>query len=289
MKCLSYLRSFVYLIYIMNIKRNIVINNYNLNLIDYDSYFLSEISNETITNYAWYVNPHIINNLIIYFNIKNIEEVLDVGGASSTLFYAKYIIDIDTGDEYNVNTNNSNRTIYPKKMNIDIDYNNFPFENKTIGFTYSRHTLEDIQNPMFAFNEIVRVSKAGYIETPSPLAELCENIDSSPNDIQYRGYRHHRYIVWSDTDNNTIYFLPKYPLVEKIHIKNINKLYYLLNNYSVYWNNYYIFDEKHKPNIIVYRHGVNMNIDKDYCNILVSSIEKSIRYTNYFITLISNA
>jgi len=49
---------------------------------------------------------------------------------------------------------------------IDIDFDIFPFSDDTFETSYSRHTLEDIQNPNHAFNEIVRVSKRGYIETP---------------------------------------------------------------------------------------------------------------------------
>ena len=62
---------------------------------------------------------------------------------------------------------------------------------------------------MNAFNEITRVCKTGYIETPSPLIEFSTNVDSG--DSPYKGYIHHRYFVWSDIKTNTLYFLPKYP------------------------------------------------------------------------------
>ena len=77
-------------------------------------------------------------------------------------------------------------------------------------FVYSRHTLEDIQNPDFCMNEIIRISKSGYIETPSPLIETAKGIDAPDKRMNYAGYIHHRYIIWSNIEKCEIYILPKY-------------------------------------------------------------------------------
>lgn len=178
-------------------------------------------------------------------------------------------------------------------IKIDIDCEKYPFSNDTFDFIYCRHVLEDIQNPDFAFNEMIRVSKfGGYIETPSPLIETMKNVDASEFSSKYCGYIHHRYIVWSSIEKNEIYFLPKYSCI----LDNILEYSYetnkqicnLINNYPVYWNNYFIFTSKEKPKVIMYKNGVNFNtkgltmID-DYLALVNKAINESIQNTNYFI------
>jgi hypothetical protein len=57
----------------------------------------------------------------------------------------------------------------------------------------------------------------------------------------------------------------------------------IANAKDIYWNNYYIWDEKNKPNIVVYRHGINFHIFEDYTKLLNEAITKSIEYTDYFV------
>ncbi len=176
-------------------------------------------------------------------------------------------------------------------IDIDIDNQLFPFENGIFDFVYCRHVLEDIQNPDFAVREICRVTKSGgYIETPSPLIEVTKNVDGGSISTSYCGYIHHRYIVWSNIQKNEIYFLPKHSCILD-HIFEINNkskpyLYDLINNFPVYWNNYFIFSEK--PNVIMYKNGVNFNTKNgnfvdEYIYLVSRAINESIENTNYFI------
>lgn len=186
---------------------------------------------------------------------------------------------------------NENITSY---IDIDIDKDKFPFINETFDFIYCRHVLEDIQNPDFALKEIFRVSKGGgYIETPSPLIEITKGVDANKFTNSYCGYIHHRYIVWSSIEKNEIYFLPKYSCILD-HMLDIsdkvkNYLYNLINNYPVYWNNYFIFDMNKKANVIMYKNGVNFNIKnsgmvEEYILLVNKAINESIQNTNYFIS-----
>lgn len=178
-------------------------------------------------------------------------------------------------------------------VDVDIDKDQFPFENKTFDFIYCRHVLEDIQNSDFAIQEIFRLSKGGgYIETPSPLIEITKGVDANAFTNSYCGYIHHRYIVWSSIERNEIYFLPKYSCILD-HMLNINDeskyfLYHLINNYPVYWNNYFIYDAINKPNVIMYKNGVNFNIKnsgmvEEYIALVSRAVNESIQNTNYFI------
>jgi len=228
-----------------------------------------------VINFYWSPIKEITNN-IEHFCIKN---------------NFKNILEIGPG---NVPFSLSTKTIGYNEMikdyiELDIDIDRFPFENKFFDFVYSRHTLEDIQNPDFCMSEIIRVSNSGYIETPSPLIEVTKGVDASSKTLNYAGYIHHRYIVWSDIEKCEIYFLPKYnSIIDNFFEPNNDikvNMFNIINNYPVYWNNYFIWDNK-TPKIIMYKNGVNFGVKNhmihDYINLLYKAIDISIKNTNYF-------
>jgi hypothetical protein len=110
-------------------------------------------------------------------------------------------------------------------------------------------------------------------------------VDGYNYSFMYKGYIHHRYFVWSDIETNTIYFLPKMPFVEILKFDdNIKSRFsYILNNYPVYWNNYFVFQNGVKPNIVIYKHSVNYDILMDTARLIIEGIVMSINNTNYFI------
>ena len=177
-------------------------------------------------------------------------------------------------------------------IEVDIDVDKIPATDKSFDFIYSRHTMEDIQNPDFAIKEIIRCTNAGYIETPSPLVEVMKGVDANENSSKYSGYIHHRYIVWSDIEKGEIYFLAKNSIILDNYIlyndKELIKICNILNNYPVYWNNYFIWSGK-EPKIIMYKNGVNYglknNMVEDYIRLVNEAVNKSIMNTNYFIKI----
>lgn len=236
-------------------------DNWN-EVIKYDKIIAINKKDQNLRNFFWYPNQ-MINNKIYKLVPENSKKIFDIGcGLGANIFKKATHV-------------------------LGLDFDRFTYEKDSFDFIYCRHTLEDIQNPQNAFNEIVRIGKKGYIETPSPLTEITKGV----SDPDSRGYIHHRYIVWSDAETNTLYFLPKYPIVEKINIGNndLEKTYtYILNNYPVYWNNYYTWDSEKLPKIMVYRNEVNFNILNDYINILNKAIYLSMNYTNHFINSIKH-
>lgn len=48
-----------------------------------------------------------------------------------------------------------------------------PFEDGAFDFSYCRHVLEHVEDPFAAIHELQRISKAGYIETPSYWNEIA--------------------------------------------------------------------------------------------------------------------
>ena len=249
-----------------------------INDISYDEYK----DENKITNFFWAPNHLIVNKLIKLLDLKEIKtNIIDIGCGSGPARFqpATHLLDFNEINEKNLTT-----------INLDLDFDKFPHSDKFFEFIYCRHTLEDIQNPINAFNEFTRLSNIGYIETPSPLVEIMKGVDAKTEGIIHTGYKHHRYIVWSDLDTNTLYFLPKYPIVEHISIVEevLKKYTYLLNNFSIYWNNYYFWDiNDRKPNIVIYRNDVNFNINRDYARLINEAIQSSFRYTEHFMDFIS--
>ncbi len=243
----------------------------------------SQYKNENkIKNFYWTPNSKIVDKLCELLEKREIKHrIIDIGcGIGPAKFpSATHILDFENVDEKN-----------EFSIKLDLDFDKFSHPDKYFEFIYCRHTLEDIQNPQNAFNEFIRISKVGYIETPSPLVEIMKGVDAPFPGMSHSGYRHHRYIVWSDIEKNTLFFLPKYPIVEHIHMDEtlLKKYQYLLNNYSVYWNNYYFWDIIGKPpKIVVYRNDINFKISEDYERLINEAIQSSFRYTNQFIKFIS--
>lgn len=228
-----------------------------------------------VLNHYWFPIKDVINkveNFCIQNNYKNILEIgpgkVPFSLSTKTIGYNEYVNDY---------------------IELDIDINKLPFQDKAFDFVYSRHTLEDIQNPDFCMNEIIRISNSGYIETPSPLIEVTKGVDALNKSCNYAGYIHHRYIIWSDIDKCEIHFLPKYSCIIDNYFEPDNdireKMYNIINNYPIYWNNYFIWKDK-TPKIIIYKNGVNFGVKNhivdDYISLIYQAIDTSIKNTEYF-------
>jgi hypothetical protein len=219
--------------------------------------------------FHWYPISSVITGVEDYCKKNNYKDILEIGPGTVPFSLATKIVGC-----------NEKVKDY---IDIDIDVKKLPFDDKSLDFTYSRHTLEDIQNPDFAMNEIIRVSKSGFIETPSPLIEITKGVDGQDKRNNYAGYCHHRYIVWSDIEKCEIHFLPKYNTIidNYISIKLPKEIYKDQFN----WNNYFIWHEQ-TPKVIMHKNGVTFNTNntfiKDYTNLINEAVLKSIQNTIYF-------
>jgi hypothetical protein len=233
-----------------------------------------------IQNLFWTPIKNISNRVELFCNNNNYKNILEIGPGVEQFPLATTFI-------------GCNEKI-KNYIEVDIDVDKIPATDKSYDFIYSRHTMEDIQNPDFAIKEIIRCTNAGYIETPSPLVEVMKGVDANENSSKYSGYIHHRYIVWSDIEKCEIYFLAKNSIIlDNFILYNDNeliKICNILNNYPVYWNNYFIWSGK-EPKIIMYKNGVNYGVNhglnstmvEDYIRLVNEAINKSISNTNYFI------
>jgi SAM-dependent methyltransferase len=137
---------------------------------------------------------------------------------------------------------------FKDKLFIQHDLNNlpFPFENKELDFCWASHVLEHMPDPIAFINEIVRISKSGYIEIPTP---LIDNLVSGGDVNDPHG---HKWWVFYDDHKEKIILRPRRHIVRpSVTIPELNMLYPWFRSSFVielYWEdsiNIEIGDEKY--------------------------------------------
>ncbi len=129
------------------------------------------------------------------------DRVLDVGGWACPFNRADWIIDsgpYETRGHYGLiglpASQGGDREHFTRETWVqrDIcDHEPWPFPDKFFDFSICSHTLEDVRDPLTVCAELIRVSKRGYIETPSRLAETCRGWEHD----RIAGLNHHRWLV----------------------------------------------------------------------------------------------
>lgn len=129
--------------------------------------------------------------------IQNETRVLDVGGAGARFpFGTTTIADIQ---EPNWDAERYHR--------VDICREPLPFDDNEFDVCLCTQTLEDLYNPFLPLDEIRRVAKRGYIETPH--RGLESNFSLSSHMGMFPGWGHHRW-MFEDIGNSTIKVVPKF-------------------------------------------------------------------------------
>jgi len=154
----------------------------------------------------------IINDIPEHF------KVIDIGGASEPLKRADYLVDIVPYEKiYFERAKGPGEIRFNKDSFIqqDIcDKKPLPFEDKFFDFSFCSHVLEDIRDPLQVCSELIRISKAGYIEVPSRIYETTFGLEAK----NLAGSSHHRWVI--DINNNKLRFTFKYFY---IHSSVLNK------------------------------------------------------------------
>lgn len=142
-----------------------------------------------------FVRPGTKSELSEY--IKPNDLVLDVGGGDQPLSRANFVLDFmpwDFGQKRPQMLNDVWPTPYFSEetwIKQDICARSpWPFEDKKFDFVFCSHTLEDVRDPIWVCQELMRVGKAGYIETPSRIIESMLGVER----LRYCGYSHHHWL-----------------------------------------------------------------------------------------------
>lgn len=120
--------------------------------------------------------------------------ILDVGGGHNPFKYAHVIVDRDfnSGNKHR----DGGRALFsgPGKLFIQADIHNLPFEDNSFDFVICMQVLEHVEFPDRACDELMRVARNGFIETPRKWTEY------------YAGHPAHCWLI--DEQDGRIIFEP---------------------------------------------------------------------------------
>jgi len=155
-----------------------------------------------------------------------------------------------------------------RMIKVDLASEPLPFSDKMFDFVYCRHVLEDMYDPFPLLREMERVAKAGYIETPSPIAEMGRGVDgASP---PFRGYHHHRFVIWAH--EGQLRFVSKYPIIEYFRFSEEGIIGWLREGPKT-WNTHYLWEDK--INFQHQQNGPDFLLTRDYASILKNAMDQS--------------
>lgn len=125
--------------------------------------------------------------------------VLDVGSGHRPHEDATHLVELFPED----NTQRGKKMKMLGRTLIQANVEALPFKGRSFDYVYASHVLEHTEDPAAACSELMRVAKAGYIETPSPFYEQGYNFPHPD-----RGWPFHRWFIWL-RDDQTLIFEPK--------------------------------------------------------------------------------
>lgn len=111
------------------------------------------------------------------FKIKPGDKVLDAGSGGEPFPLATHLLDLypeKTQHRYN-------RLKTDDKVFVQGDIQKMPFKDKEFDFVYCTHVLEHVLDPEKACLELMRVSKKGFIETPTRMSDIMFNFTIIPD------------------------------------------------------------------------------------------------------------
>jgi len=185
---------------------------------------------ERIWDPLYVANSRNTNNIFIGFsNVLNIiyekyvEEsqftrVLEItAGGARSFNMATHVISgqkrfVRSEEGFSAQTPLGNSTALYWNLNLDTD--RFPFEDDFFDFVYCHHVLQDLSNPAHAFEELTRVARNGFVESPSPLMSTL--LWDEYANLGFRGHPRHRFLLWTERESNTLHMIPKFPLMDQI-------------------------------------------------------------------------
>jgi SAM-dependent methyltransferase len=221
-----------------------------------------------LTKFYWSAQPAITEALVREFAdcLGPGKLVVDVGAGYAPWEHATEFVDREAWPQL------AGRKVHA----LDVELDRLPYADKSVDFLYCRHTIEDLHNPTLLLREMNRVAKAGYVETPSPLAEMCRGINRTP----LRGYQHHYWFSW--VSNGTLMLMPKMPIVEHTELHNSfdAKLLEILDCNPLFWNTYLTW--RHDLRYEVQRHRLGFDAYGDFLRDIQAAINASIADSELF-------
>lgn len=107
----------------------------------------------------------------INFPIQEGDKVLDIGCGGYPFPLATHLADFYEGE-----TSHRTETLQKDHRPLTIcNIESTPFADQEFDFVYCSHVLEHTDNPAKACDELMRIAKRGYIETPTKISDIMFN------------------------------------------------------------------------------------------------------------------
>lgn len=116
------------------------------------------------------------------FPISSKDKVLDIGSGHLPFPLATHLADIAPHDD-NYGRGGAHCKFIHNKSFTTCSLEKTPFRDKEFDFVYCSHVLEHSSNPIAACQELMRIGKRGYIETPTAGKDLFMNFAKISNHL----------------------------------------------------------------------------------------------------------
>lgn len=221
--------------------------------------------------------------MILTQNFKRIYElasaadrVLDVGGWWQPFNLATHVLDImpyETRHSQDALDPQHGERFSAASWTIhDACRSPWPFPPKFFDFSFCSHTLEDVRDPLAVCAELIRVSKSGYIETPSREREIFSKarffgLKAALGRMPEVGFPHHRWFV--EISGLHVRFLAKDQRLIA-HRRNFitrrdlgRKMSEAESGIALFWKDSFTFEEAHfgsSDDLIIFRDNALANL-----------------------------
>lgn len=102
-------------------------------------------------------------------NIRPTDRVLEIGSGNRPRKRSNVLCDRYPWD--NTERSAGDDIVLDARPFVIADAGHLPFKDKSFDYVIASHILEHVENPLRVAAELMRVARAGYIETPSELSE----------------------------------------------------------------------------------------------------------------------
>lgn len=107
----------------------------------------------------------------VRFDLGDGEKVLDIGSGGVPFPYATHLADL-----YEKETTHRAEPLKRTHLPFQVcNIEELPYKDKEFDFVYCSHVLEHANDPARACEELMRVGRRGYIETPTRLSDIMLN------------------------------------------------------------------------------------------------------------------
>jgi SAM-dependent methyltransferase len=177
--------------------------------------------------------------------ISPTDKVLDIGSWNDVFPRADVIVDVNPY-ETRKNALSDEREHFSKETWLLADVNRAgtwaKFRDKEFDFVICSHLLEDVRDPLFVCEQLIRVAKRGYIEVPTRYRECAR---AAATDT-VSGYDHHRWLV--EVVDGSLTFTAKLHWAHTVDYLTEKRRSYLefhnFHYFGVFWEDSFHFHER---------------------------------------------